>query len=700
MTKRDRSRDPWWHLRWGDVGRAVLAVLGAAIGLGIASLVVPEFNIGGAARALAAAVLIAVVGAVLRPVLVRLAVLLGWVGAVVVGLAGQAFIIWLVLWDFTGKTDNPPFWSVFLASWVVSAVSTAFVWVATAGTDDAVTAGLLRKGRRSRQPALEDADLPGVVFIQTDGVPFPVLDWGVRAGTLPTLSRWIRSGTHHMAEWRPKLPATTPASQMGILHGTIDGIPAFRWVERDTGRVLVANKPADAAVIEAMHSDGRGLLADDGVSVSNLFTGDAPTAYATMSAVQRTQETRHARYTVSTFLARPEGLARSLSRTVSEIVRERFQAARARRRDVHPRVDRPWAFAFERAALCGVLRDLNTTLVADAMLQGHRSIYVDFVDYDAVAHHAGLMQPESLAALEGIDAVIGQLERVAAVAPRPYLFVILSDHGQSQGEVFASRYGEDLATLVRRLTSSDVLSAQENAEGTGSLASMMASTGDTDTVLGRSLRRASDRLSAHRLEMPAPASTGEEAEAAADKCLVFGSGNLGLVYVAGEHARLNLDQLTERFPGLVPGLVSHPGAGFVVVDTADHGPVVLGAAGEHRLREGVVVGTDPLAAYGPDAAAFVLRASTMDEAPDIYVNSLVDDLGEVAAFEGLVGCHGGLGGWQDRAVVMWPDALPPPESMVVGADAMHRLLVGWLEHLGHRSSLAPVAAGAAPSGGA
>jgi hypothetical protein len=114
---------------------------------------------------------------------------------------------------------------------------------------------------------------------------------------------------------------------------------------------------------------------------------------------------------------------------------------------------------------------------------------------------------------------------------------------------------------------------------------------------------------------------------------------------------------------------------------------VLGRGGEHRLREGVVVGADPLARFGPEAPDFVLRASTMDEAPDVYVNSLVDDLGEVAAFEGLVGCHGGLGGWQDRAMIVWPTGLPDPGHMVVGADAMHRLLVGWLEHLGHRKDL-------------
>ena len=698
MTRHARQRSGWWHLRWGDVGRAVLAVLGAALGLQIASWLVPEFDIKGPGRTISAAIAIAVVGAVLRPLLVRLAVLVGWVGAVLLGLFGQGFVVWLVAWDFTGEQHNPPFFAAFVASWIVSAVSTAFVWVATAGTDDAVTASLLRRGRRAKPPDLPDADVPGVVFIQADGVPYPVLEWGVRAGTLPTLSRWVRSGSHRMAEWRPKLPATTPASQMGILHGTIEGIPAFRWVDRPTGKVFVANKPADAAVIEAQHTDGRGLLVDDGVSVSNLFTGDAPTAYATMSAVHRTRETKHARVALSTFLARPEGLARSMSRTVSEVVRERFQAARARRRDVRPRVARGWGFAGERAAVSGVLRDLNTTLVADSMLQGRRVIYVDYVDYDAVAHHAGVMQPESLAALEGIDAVIAQLEQVATVSPRRYHFVVLSDHGQSQGEVFESRYGEDLASLVHRLADSDVTGAEENAEATGALNSMIASTSGTDTVLGRALGRASDRISAGRLDTPSPdGPTPVQAqgptpteEAVGDRFLVFGSGNLGLVYVAGEKSRLTLDDLTARFPALVPGLVAHPGVGFVVVDTTDHGPVVLGTGGEHRVREGVVVGEDPLAGFGPEAPAFVLRAATMAEAPDIYVNSLVDDLGEVAAFEGLVGCHGGLGGWQDRAMIMWPVDLPaPPRPMVVGADALHRVLVGWLEHLGHRGHLAP-----------
>ena len=669
-----------WRLRRGDLGRALLGLLGATVGFLISSWLLPDLPVQGWAQALVAAVLVAVIGALLRVVLVEGAVLLGWVGAVLLGLLGQAVAVWIVLYAGSGLSAAD-LGTAIVASWIVAIVSTLFVWVGTAGTDDAVTATLLRKAHR-RKVSIPDPDVPGIVFVQADGVPFPVLNWSVRAGTLPTLSRWIRSGSHRAVEWRPKLPATTPASQMGILHGTIEGIPAFRWVDRSTGKVYVANRPADAAAIEAMHSDGRGLLADDGVSVSNLFTGDAPTAYATMSAIGRAHESRESRRTVSQFLSRPAGFTRSMTRALSEIFRERFQSARARRRDIRPRVHRGWGFTMERAALTGIVRDLNTTLVAEAMLAGRRTVYVDYVDYDAVAHHCGILQPESLDALAGIDAVLAQIEAIAAVAPRKYQIVVLSDHGQSQGEIFVDRYGEDLAALVSRLADAPAMAAAENAEGSGSLNSMVAGNADQETVMGRALGRASDRITADTFE-----TEGEEKAPDEAQFLVFGSGNLGLVYVAGEDHRWNLDEVTARFPALVPGLVAHPGVGFVVVDTVEHGPVAFGRDGEHHVRDRVVLGTDPLAPFGELAPEFVLRAATMPEAPDIYVNSLLDDLGEVAAFEGLVACHGGLGGWQDRGMVVHPVDFEMPEELVVGADALHRVLVGWLEQVGHRTAL-------------
>jgi hypothetical protein len=543
-----------------------------------------------------------------------------------------------------------------------------------------------------------DPEKEGVVFVQLDGVPFPVLQVAFSAGTVPTLSRWIRSGGHRLFEWTPKLPATTPASQMGILHGVIDGIPAFRWYDRASDRVLVANRPADAAEMEAAMSTGRGLLVDGGVSISNLFTGDAPESVLTMS--RRGAGADATRRGIAQFVSRPDGLARALSRTVAELARERFQARRAIRRDVQPRVHRGWQFAALRSVTNGALRDLNTALVAEHMLQGTPAIYVDYVDYDEVAHHAGVLRPESLAALEAVDGVLRQLELVATVAPRRYRFVVLSDHGQSQGAVFADRYGEDLAALVARLAASRVAVSDDDVEGWGRTKLLVDELATGGGLTGRTMQAASDSMAEQgndEGDSVGPRTPRSEHIGGDETFHVFGSGNLGLVYVRGEPTRLTKQQLDARFPHLVSGLAAHPGVGFVVVLDAADGPMVLGAAGSHRLRDGRVTGVDPLAVFGPDAAPFVRRVADRPEAPDIYANSLLDPgTEEVAAFEPLVGCHGGLGGWQDRAMVVVPTDLPFPSERVRGADALHLALVAILEHLDHRKGLS---AGTAPPDG-
>jgi hypothetical protein len=113
------------------------------------------------------------------------------------------------------------------------------------------------------------------------------------------------------------------------------------------------------------------------------------------------------------------------------------------------------------------------------------------------------------------------------------------------------------------------------------------------------------------------------------------------------------------------------------------GPVVLARDGLHRLRSGVIIGEDPLAAYGEHAARLVARTSSFPHCPDILINSRYDpDTDEASPFEPHVGSHGGLGGPQQRGFLAYPRSFAPPGD-VVGAEQLHRVLRGWLTDLGH-----------------
>jgi hypothetical protein len=143
--------------------------------------------------------------------------------------------------------------------------------------------------------------------------------------------------------------------------------------------------------------------------------------------------------------------------------------------------------------------------------------------------------------------------------------------------------------------------------------------------------------------------------------------------------RATLEQIERERPGLVAALRSHPGIGFVLVRSEADGAVVLGASGRRVLATGAVEGEDPLAPFGPNAALHVARTDAFPHCPDLMVNSCYwAELDEVAAFEELVGSHGGLGGGQSYPFVLAPPELAWPDEPVVGAVDVHRLLRRWL----------------------
>ncbi len=164
---------------------------------------------------------------------------------------------------------------------------------------------------------------------------------------------------------------------------------------------------------------------------------------------------------------------------------------------------------------------------------------------------------------------------------------------------------------------------------------------------------------------------------------MLASGNLGLIYLPEGDARLTKEEIDESYPQLLPGLVEHPGVGFVLVRSAAEGSLVLGASGRRNLDSGEVEGDDPLEPFGPGALAMVSKAAGYSNAADVMVNSLYDpERDEVAAFEHQVSSHGGLGGPQTHPFVLYPADMKPPADIIEGPAALHFVLKGWLADLG------------------
>src|SRR4051812_39180513 len=325
------------RLHIADLARLLSAWLVAGLALAVAVKLIPGLTATSVGPLVVTAAVAGVVGMVVRPVLVGVAARFGWWAIALLAVAGQAVVMQVAL-ELVPGVDSTSFWSTVAAAWIAAVVGTVVSWVLTAATPEAMVTGLKRSTRR--HGPVTDPDIDGVVFVQLDGVPHPVMRWALQSGTMPTLRSWLDGGTHRLQRWDVQMPCTTPASQLGILHGTCDGVPAFRWYDRELGRVLVSNRPADAAVIEARASTGRGLLADDGVSVSNLFSGDAQRSLMTMSKIEVGRGSRDTRRVFAWFAVRPDGFARSVARTIAEVVKERRQALRQRRRGVSPRVHR------------------------------------------------------------------------------------------------------------------------------------------------------------------------------------------------------------------------------------------------------------------------------------------------------------------------------------------------------------------------
>ncbi|MFE6889481.1 phage holin family protein [Streptomyces sp. NPDC057694] len=631
-----------------------------------------------ALTAASAAGAFAVLSALVWPLLVRALLL---VPALVLGLVvfflNGALLLFALKLVPENRGEVGPETAVVVAA-VMSAVASATGGALAVRDDDAYRRRLYRLAARRRRRDDEAGvcpPTPGTLFLQLDGVGHEVLRRMARDDVMPTVGGWLHDGGHRLTPWRTDWSSQTGASQLGILHGSNEDVPAFRWYEKDTGEIQVSNRPTSAAELQrrAIERTGDGgLLTVDGASRGNLFSGGAEQVALVLSVAARRGKENRSRAGYFAYFSDPANAVRTALSFFAEVGREIGQSTHALIRKRRPRVSRGGLYPFIRAFATVVERDVVVAAVIGDMLAGRSAVYADLVAYDEVAHHSGPFSRDAVKVLERLDRSLALLAKVAEHAPRPYRIVILSDHGQSPGETFRSRYGLTLQDLVR------------------------AGSGLPVPRRARHTRSGAEARSAVRAALHRPVEEGKGAGHGGkhSEPVVLASGNLGLVSFPDVPHRMSKEEIDARHPALLATLANHPGIGFLLVRSEEHDGVVLAAQGTEVPVAELTDGPGPLADFGPGAADAVRRTHSFPHTADIMVNSMYDPLeGEVLAFEEQIGSHGGLGGAQGRPFLLSPLTLSEPVAdgaELVGAEQVHHVLRRWLrESHGPQVPLSP-----------
>jgi uncharacterized membrane protein YvlD (DUF360 family) len=703
----------WRPGRRALLRRALISFVVAFGSLGLTVLILPGIRAPGPSTIALATVALAGINLLVRPLILGLFAGVSVIAILVATLIFQVVVFYLVsliVPEFQVRSAL----TALVASFLYATFDMLFVAILSVDQDDSYY-GVLMAQLSRRRPGVIETDRPGIVIVQIDGLSHPVLAHQIRAGRVPNIGRSVRSHEMRLDRWTALLPSQTSASQAGILYGNNDFIPAFRWWDKSRGRLVVSNHPDDAAEIAQRASDGHGLLANDGASIGNLLPGDAVRSYITMATIRDRAQGLGQSRSFQAFFASPTSYLRTLILTIAEVVKELVQARRAAARGVEPAVPRSLPYPLARAATNVALRALSTSLVIEEMYRGCPIIYVDYVDYDEISHYSGPERGEALDALDGLDRTIGALRKAAREAPRPYRFVVLSDHGQSLGATFRQRYGQSLQEVVAGLMGGvvEVGEPPGTGEGWGSLnaaASELAlTTGRTGAMTRRAFRgRSSDgaidigrrsprangprrgrrlgRLWRRPVPVPSPipslAAERVAGEPTLPELVVCPSGNLALISFPRLPGRVTLEMIEATWPGLVGALADHPGIGLLMVRSEAEGTLVYGPDGARQLDGDDIDGTDPLTPFGRHARTSLRRVDGMADCGDLVVISLFDtETDEVAAFEELIGSHGGLGGDQTKPFILHPTEWKV-DGPIIGAEDVYRQLRHWLERAG------------------
>src|SRR5256714_9990795 len=434
--------------------------------------------------------------------------------------------------------------------------------------------------RRERRPR---DGRRGLIVLQIDALAYADLRRATELGHCPPITKMVRAEGYILRRWFCGLPSATPYCQAGIFHGENDGIPAFRFYDKQSRFVVTCNSQRGVQYIrDRIHTPG--ALAG-GSSYVNLLDGDAQTVAFTVATRERMSVYRRLGGTrmALLILLHPIRVLRMAVQSAWEWLREEWERTLG---EIRGRVTHSEGiFPFIRIVSNVVVRELQTMAILLDVYLGVPVIYSTFMQYDELAHHFGPSSKQALADLRRTDARISEIWRMAQLAGgRGYDLVILSDHGMTPALSYRVKYRESLGATVQRILD------EAPVRGVSPPRALASYAEDTEySDIGPEVIEAVAQLTPTKFGFPhflfplpdwLRSRYGLREIIFPEKyrvdrthdVVVTYSSCLALVYFANTEQRLSLEQIRadQRWARLYDRLVVHPGIG-VVATTSGRG---------------------------------------------------------------------------------------------------------------------------------
>lgn len=437
---------------------------------------------------------------------------------------------------------------------------------------------LVRRLRLGRPPRRGGRRL---LIVQIDGLSRAAFEQALETGRMPFVRGLLRRRGYRSLPMAVGLPTSTPAFQMAAMYGVRPDIPGFHYHDKRRATDVYFPRAGDAALVEGRQAAGRRGILSGGSAYGCVFTGGASNNLFSFTMFKR--PARAGLLPVfSAVLVLGWVVLKGLVLTIVELVRGilRFVA------DPLGDVGQDWKWLAIKVGLSIWIRELFTLSVSRDVYAGVPAIYVNYLDYDVLAHAFGPRHRRAMRALGFIDRSIRRLWRVARRVPEhEYDLYILSDHGQVHCRPYQTLTG---GKPLERLLFDEFfapLHATEVSPGHRAAA-------------GRRLASGIKAFRSHRepgifqrfvnyLERDFPWRLDRQGDRAPESfqhggVRIVSAGPNAFVYFLDRAEPLTVEAIDERVPGLVEDVSRAVGVGLVLARSAT-GPVCAWRGKRYRL---------------------------------------------------------------------------------------------------------------------